>query len=156
MKNPIQQLVTAIAAAALLACTGVIPASAQRDAGASNSSKSGYVGDIMEATTRNTDYRHVLFTGKHVQLVVMTLQAGQEIGQETHPDVDQFIRIESGTARVNLGDEQHQLDPGFAVVIPAGVPHNVINTGTEPLHLYTLYSPPEHPPGTVQAMKPAH
>lgn len=84
----------------------------------------------------------------------MTLQPGEEIGQETHDEHDQFIRVESGTGTVKLNGEEHRLSDGVAVVIPAGVQHNVINTANEePLRLYTLYSPPEHPEGTVHATK---
>jgi mannose-6-phosphate isomerase-like protein (cupin superfamily) len=114
----------------------------------------GYVTNIEKDTLANDDYRRVLFTGRHMQLVLMTLQPGEEIGRETHEGHDQFIRIESGTGSVVLGGEQHRLGDGSAVVIPAGVEHNVINTSAaEPLRLYTLYSPPEHPDGTVHRTK---
>lgn len=115
----------------------------------------GYSTNIERATEENEDFRHVLYTGEHTQLVLMTLQPGEDIGRETHPDVDQFIRIESGTATAVLDGEETRLDDGDVLVIPAGAEHNVTNTSDDtPLRLYTLYSPPEHPDGTVQATKP--
>ena len=115
----------------------------------------GYSTNIERATEENEDFRHVLYTGEHTQLVLMTLQPGEDIGRETHPDVDQFIRIESGTATAVLDGEEIGLDDGDVLVIPAGAEHNVTNTADDtPLRLYTLYSPPEHPDGTVQATKP--
>ena len=114
----------------------------------------GYVTDIEKDTLANEDYRRVVFTGPQMQLVLMTLQPGEEIGRETHDDHDQFIRVEAGTGSVQLGRDTHTLADGSAIVIPAGVEHNVINTSaTEPLRLYTLYSPPEHADGTVHATK---
>jgi mannose-6-phosphate isomerase-like protein (cupin superfamily) len=114
----------------------------------------GFVGNIEEQTLRNRDYRHVLFTGKMVQLVVMSLEPGVEIGSEVHEDHDQFIRVESGSGVAILNGERHELADGVAVVVPAGVEHNVINTSLEGrLQLYTLYAPPEHPDGTVQKTK---
>lgn len=110
----------------------------------------GYVTNIEQDTLDNEDYRRVLFTGKNTQLVLMTLRPGEEIGRETHEEHDQFIRVEAGTGLAQLNREEHQLSDGSAVVIPAGVEHNVINTSSsESLRLYTLYSPPEHPEGTV-------
>lgn len=114
----------------------------------------GYVTNIEQDTLDNEDYRRVLFTGKNTQLVLMTLKPGEEIGRETHEEHDQFIRIEAGTGLAQLNREEHQLGDGSAVVIPAGVEHNIINTsGSESLRLYTLYSPPEHPDGTVHHEK---
>jgi mannose-6-phosphate isomerase-like protein (cupin superfamily) len=114
----------------------------------------GYVTNIEKDTLANDDYRRVLFTGRHMQLVLMTLQPGEEIGRETHEEHDQFIRIESGTGSVLLGSDRHRVGDGSAVVIPAGVEHNVINTSAdEPLRLYTLYTPPEHADGTVHRTK---
>lgn len=119
----------------------------------------GWVGDIEEVTLANDAFRRALFTGEHMQLTVMRLAPGEEIGREVHPHLDQFIRVESGTARVELGagqgavDEEHQLQADWAVIIPAGVWHNVVNAGSEALALYSLYTPPEHPPGTVHATK---
>ena len=114
----------------------------------------GYVTNIEKDTLENEDYRRVLFTGRNTQLVLMTLRPGEEIGRETHEEHDQFIRVESGTGSVVLNGEKHRLEDGVAVVIPAGVEHNVINTSSsEPMRLYTLYSPPEHPDGTVHRTK---
>ena len=114
----------------------------------------GYITDIERDTLENTDYRRVLFTGRNTQLVLMTLQPGEEIGLETHEEHDQFIRVESGSGSVVMDGMRHALGDGVAVVIPAGVEHNVINTAAnEPLRLYTLYSPPEHPDGTVHHSK---
>ena len=114
----------------------------------------GYVTDIERDTLANDDYRRVLFTGANTQLVLMTLQPGDEIGLETHEEHDQFIRVEAGTGTVILNGEEHALADGIAVIIPAGVEHNVVNTSrSEPLRLYTLYSPPEHPEGTVHHRK---
>jgi mannose-6-phosphate isomerase-like protein (cupin superfamily) len=114
----------------------------------------GYITNIEADTLANTDYRRVLFTGKNLQLVLMTLRPGEEIGLEVHADHDQFIRIEAGNGAALLNGERHSLTDGTALVIPAGTEHNVINTSSaEPLRLYTLYSPPEHADGTVHAKK---
>ena len=114
----------------------------------------GYVTNIERDTLANEDYRRVLFTGRHTQLVLMTLRGGEEIGTETHAEHDQFIRVEAGTGYVELDGKRHTLGDGSAVVIPAGARHNVVNTSPkEALRLYTLYSPPEHPDGTVQHTK---
>jgi len=119
----------------------------------------GWVGDIERATLENTTFRTVLFTGEHAQLTVMSLAPGEDIGREVHPHTDQFIRIEAGRARVEFGnsevhvDETHDLEDDWALVIPAGVWHNVVNAGDGDLKLYSLYSPPEHPPHTVHRTK---
>ena len=119
----------------------------------------GWSANIEEATVENDTFRTVLFTGKHTQLTVMHLQAGEEIGLEAHDGIDQFIRVEEGSARVTMGrskdsvDETHDLQDDWAVIIPSGVWHNVVNTGAGPLKLYSLYSPPEHPDGTVHQTK---
>jgi mannose-6-phosphate isomerase-like protein (cupin superfamily) len=115
----------------------------------------GFVGNIEKATEKNHYFRQVLFTGKHTQLVVMCLQRSEEIGNEVHKKVDQFFRIEKGEAKfVFNGKEEHIVGEGGAVVIPAGTYHNVINTSkTRQLKLYTLYSPPNHPDGTVHKTK---
>lgn len=115
---------------------------------------SGYSVDIEAKTLENDSFRQVLYTAPHSQLVVMTLQVGEEIGQETHPDTDQFLRVESGQGEAILDGERHALGDGSAVVIPAGTEHNVVNTSdAEPLRLYTVYSPPEHPDGTIHRTK---
>ena len=115
----------------------------------------GYVGPIEKTTVKNKYFRQVLFTGKHSQLVVMCLQPREEIGNEVHTDVDQFFRIEEGTAKfVFNGTEEHRVRAGDAVVVPAGTFHNVINaSASKPLKLYTLYTPPQHPDGTVHKTK---
>jgi mannose-6-phosphate isomerase-like protein (cupin superfamily) len=115
----------------------------------------GYVGAIERATLENGFFRQVLFTGTYAQLVVMALQPGEEIGNEVHGDVDQFFRIEAGQAKFVFGDtEEHVVGDGDAVVVPAGTYHNVINASSgEPLKLYTIYSPPNHPEGTVHKTK---
>ena len=113
----------------------------------------GYVTDIERDTIENEDFRRVLFTGPNTQLVLMTLRPGEDIGLETHDGHDQFIRVEAGTGVVMLDGEERALADGSAVVIPAGVEHNIVNTSDEPLRLYTLYSPPEHSDGTVHRTK---
>lgn len=115
----------------------------------------GYVGPIEKATLSNGFFRRVLFTGKYSQLVVMCLQPNEEIGNEVHPNVDQFFRIEEGNAKFVFNDkEEHLVGDGDAVVVPAGTYHNVINTSsTKPLRLYTIYTPPNHPDGTVHKTK---
>ncbi|MFW6074754.1 MAG: cupin domain-containing protein [Chloroflexota bacterium] len=114
----------------------------------------GHVVNIEQRTVENDYFREVLFTAPHSQLVVMTLQPGEEIGLETHGDGDQFIRVESGSGEAILDGEKSSLGDGSAVVIPAGVEHNILNTSSdEPLRLYTVYSPPEHPDGTVNKNK---
>jgi mannose-6-phosphate isomerase-like protein (cupin superfamily) len=115
----------------------------------------GYIGSIEAETLKNSDYRRVLFTGEHAQLVVMCLGPGEEIGNEMHADVDQFFRIEHGEARFVLNEkEEHLVRDGDAVVIPAGTYHTVRNSSKAiPLRLYTIYSPPNHPAGTLQKTK---
>ncbi len=115
----------------------------------------GYVGPIEKETLDNEYFRKVLFTGAHAQLVVMCLQPGEEIGNEVHSAVDQFFRIEQGEAKfVFNGSEEHLVHDAEAVVVPAGTYHNVINTSaTVALKLYTVYSPPNHPDGTVHKTK---
>lgn len=114
----------------------------------------GYVTDIEYKTLQNENFREVLFTGPHSQLVLMALKPGEEIGVETHGDVDQFIRIEAGEGKAVLNGEEHDLADGTALVIPAGVEHNVINTShTESLKLYSIYTPPEHPDKTIHRTK---
>lgn len=110
----------------------------------------GYVDNIEDQTLDNDNFRKVLFTGKHLQLVVMSLKPGEDIGEEVHPDVDQFFRIDAGEGKVVIDGVESKISDGFAVVVPAGAKHNVINTSeTEVLKLYTIYAPPNHPDGTV-------
>ena len=114
----------------------------------------GYVTNIEHETISNENFRRVLFTGPNIQLVLMTLRPGEEIGLEVHRDHDQFIRVEEGNGVVVLDGKKHELSDGSAVVIPAAVEHNVVNTSPDaPLRLYTLYSPPEHAQGTVHRTK---
>jgi mannose-6-phosphate isomerase-like protein (cupin superfamily) len=115
----------------------------------------GYVGPIEKATLDNGFFRRVLFTGKFSQLVVMCLKGGEEIGNEVHPNVDQFFRIEKGNAKFIFNDkEEHLVGNGDAVVVPAGTYHNVVNaSSSKPLKLYTVYTPPNHPDGTVHKTK---
>lgn len=114
----------------------------------------GYADNIEEKTLANEYFREVLYTGKHAQLVVMCLRPGEEIGMEVHETVDQFFRFEQGEAKVIIRGEEHSVKDGFAVIVPAGAEHNVINTSqTETLKLYTIYSPPNHPEGTIHKTK---
>ena len=119
----------------------------------------GWVGDIQEATLENSTFRTALFTGAHLQLTVMRLAPGEEIGLEVHPDRDQFIRVEAGEARITFGPseseitETHHVKDDWATIIPAGTWHNVANAGDGDLRLYSLYGPPEHPDGTVHQTK---
>lgn len=116
----------------------------------------GYKGPIEEQTLENQNFRTVIYTGKHMQLVLMTLQAGEEIGNEVHEHVDQFFRIEEGEARFVLGNDEDEYlaHDGDAVIVPAGTWHNVINTSeTHQLKLYTIYAPPNHPDGTIHKTK---
>ena len=114
-----------------------------------------YVGSIERATLNNPFFRQVLFTGKHSQLVVMCLQPGEDIGDEVHAGTDQFFRIEEGEAKFVFDEKEENLvRNGDAVVVQAGTYHNVINTSpTNALRLYTIYSPPNHPPGTIHHTK---
>ena len=114
----------------------------------------GYSINIEDKTLDNENFREVLYTAPHSQLVVMTLKPGEEIGLETHDDRDQFIRVEEGEGVAILGGQEYELEDGTAIVIPAGTEHNVINTSDdEKLRLYTVYSPAEHPDGTVHRTK---
>ncbi|XKT75142.1 MAG: cupin domain-containing protein [Patescibacteria group bacterium UBA2103] len=112
----------------------------------------GYVANIEKETLENEDYRRVLYTTKHSQLVLMAIQAGDEIGEETH-HLDQFIRLEQGSGKVIIDGVEHEVEDDFAFIIPAGACHNVINTGKEVMKLYSLYMPPEHKHGTVHKTK---
>ena len=113
----------------------------------------GYHDDIERQTTGNSDFRRVLYTGHHLQLVLMTLQPGEEIGSEVHEDRDQFFRFEEGRGKVDIDDNSYDVEDGSGVIVPAGARHNVRNMGDEPLKLYTLYGPPEHKDGVVQSTK---
>jgi mannose-6-phosphate isomerase-like protein (cupin superfamily) len=113
----------------------------------------GFVENIEQLTLDNTDFRRVLYTGKHLQLVLMTLQPGDDIGEEVHAGHDQFFRIESGKGEVLIDGSRHPIEDDDAVIVPAGARHNVINTGDAPLKLYTLYAPPEHKDGVIHPTK---
>lgn len=109
----------------------------------------GFIGDIEKLTKENNFFRRVLFTGAHAQLVVMCLKPGEQIGREVHPLVDQFFRIEQGSGEVTINDVRTAVAEHFAIIVPAGSTHNIVNNGAIDLKLYTLYSPPNHPDGTV-------
>jgi mannose-6-phosphate isomerase-like protein (cupin superfamily) len=119
----------------------------------------GWVGDIEQETLENGTFRTVVFTGQQTQLTVMSLEPGESIGREVHEGIDQFLRVERGSGRVELGrsedtvDETHEVTDDWAVIVPAGVWHDLVNTGDGELKLYSLYSPPEHPDGTVHETK---
>ena len=114
----------------------------------------GYTVNIERESIDNTAFRRVLYTAPNLQLVVMTLHPGEEIGMEVHDEGDQFIRVEAGDGEAILNGERHSLGDGTSVVIPAGVEHNIVNTSSDrTLHLYTIYAPPEHPDGTVHGTK---
>ncbi|MFX3627986.1 MAG: cupin domain-containing protein [Ectobacillus sp.] len=118
-----------------------------------------FVVDIEKATKQNRTFRTALWTGKNLQVTVMSINVGEDIGLEVHPTVDQFLRIEEGQGIVQIGDTkdnlyfQERVQDDYAIMIPAGKWHNVINTGNKPLKLYTIYAPPEHPFGTVHKTK---
>ena len=113
----------------------------------------GFVGNIEELTEASSDFRRVLYTGKQLQLVLMAIEPGGEIGEEVHPDRDQFFRIEEGAGEVWIDGHRTKVEGDFGILVPAGARHNIRNTGDEPLKLYTLYGPPEHRDGVVHATK---
>ncbi len=112
----------------------------------------GFLTDIEQATKENTDYRRVLYTAKHSQLVLMSLNPGEEIGEEVH-ELDQFIRFEEGAGQAILDGVVHEVKGGDAVVVPEGTRHNVVNTGSGVMKLYTVYAPPAHKDGTLERTK---
>ena len=120
-----------------------------------------YAVNIEKASMQNQNYRTALWTGNHLQLTLMSIPVGGDIGLEVHHDTDQFIRIESGNGLALTGTDRNrlcsrwQICGGYAVFIPAGTWHNIINTGKCPLKIYTVYAPPHHPHGTVQEVKPS-
>ena len=113
----------------------------------------GFVDDIEELTERNGDFRRVLYTAKRMQLVLMALQPGEEIGEEVHEDRDQFFRVEKGRGEIWIDGKVTKIKSDMAMIAPAGARHNVKNTGDKPLKLYTIYAPPEHADGIVRATK---
>lgn len=114
----------------------------------------GFVGNIEKLTEENSYFRKVLYTAKHSQLVVMTIVPNGEIGEEVHPDNDQFLRIEKGIGKAIIDGNEQSFSGGFAIIVPAGSKHNIINTSeTDELKLYTIYSPPHHKAGTIHKTK---
>lgn len=113
----------------------------------------GYYANIEEATETNNNYRQVLYTGKYLQLVLMSLRPSEEIGMEVHDKNDQFLRFEEGQGKVIIDDNEYEVKDGDAIIVPAGAKHNVINTGSEPLKLYTIYAPSHHRLDVVRATK---
>lgn len=117
--------------------------------------------NIDKATKQNTNFRTALWTGEHFQVTLMSINVGDDIGLEIHPDTDQFIRIEDGQGIVKMGKSKDNLEfqanarDDFAIMVPAGTWHNVINTGNKPLKVYVIYAPPHHPRGTVNVNKPS-
>ncbi|MGA9837596.1 MAG: cupin domain-containing protein [Gemmatimonadaceae bacterium] len=112
-----------------------------------------YIVDIEDRTEGNRDFRHVLYTGPHLQLVLMSLQPGEELGAEIHPHTDQFFRVEEGKGMALIDGRETPIKSDSAIVVPAGARHNIRNTGAKPLQFYTLYAPPQHPDGTVHHTK---
>lgn len=113
----------------------------------------GFIDNIEDEAEKNRDFRRVLYTGPHIQLVLMALQPGEDIGEEVHEDRDQFFRVEKGKGEVWIDGTKTKIESDMAIVVPAGARHNVKNTGEKPLKMYTLYAPPEHAEGTVHATK---
>ncbi|MCF3108533.1 cupin domain-containing protein [Niabella sp. CC-SYL272] len=113
----------------------------------------GFHAHIENDTLANDAFRKVLYTAKQLQLVLMTLQPGEEIGAEVHPENDQFFRFESGTGTCVIDDQEYAVSDGFAIIVPLGARHNVINTGNKPLKMYTIYAPPHHKDGIVRNTK---
>lgn len=111
----------------------------------------GFYGNIEQLTEENNNFRQVLYTAKHCQLVLMTLPVGGEIGAEVHDENDQFFRFEAGVGKVVIDDNEYAVKDGDAIIVPAGAEHNVINIGDEPLRLYTIYSPAHHKDGIIRA-----
>lgn len=113
----------------------------------------GFVGDIEKLTEGNTDFRRVLYTGNNLQLVLMSIEPGEEIGAEVHEDRDQFFRVEKGAGEIRIDDNVTRVEADDAFIVPAGARHNLVNTGDEPLRVYTIYGPPEHRDGVVHKTK---
>lgn len=113
----------------------------------------GFADDIEELTEKNSDFRRVLYTARKMQLVLMALKPGEEIGEEVHKDRDQFFRVETGKGEIWIDGARTKIESDMAMIVPAGARHNVKNTGDKPLKVYTIYAPPEHVDGTVHATK---
>jgi len=137
----------------LLAVAAVLGLTTLITSPASASPKKGFVANIKALTENNNDFRRVLYTGKKLQLVLMAIAPGEDIGAEVHDDVDQFFRVEQGKGEVQIDGVTSPIGSGEAFIVPAGTRHNVLNRGNEPLRLYTIYAPPEHRDGTVRATK---
>jgi mannose-6-phosphate isomerase-like protein (cupin superfamily) len=120
---------------------------------AKGNSKKGFRDNIEELTLNNSDFRRVLYTGENIQLVLMSLKPGEEIGAEVHEDKDQFFRFESGQGEVLINDKSNPVEDGIGVIVPAGAKHNVRNTGDDALTFYTIYGPPDHKDKTVHKTK---
>lgn len=115
----------------------------------------GFVDDIEDLTEENSNFRSVLYTAKKMQLVVMALKPGEDIGEEVHKDIDQFFRLEEGTGEISIDGTVSKIKSGTAMIVPAGARHNIKNTGDKPMKLYSVYAPPNHADGTVHATKAA-
>lgn len=113
----------------------------------------GYIDDIAKRTEENAEFRRVLYTAKEMQLVLMALRPGEEIGEEVHSDRDQFFRIENGKGEIWIDGTMTKIESDTVMIVPAGARHNLKNTGDKPLQLYTIYAPPEHVDGTVHVTK---
>lgn len=112
-----------------------------------------YVKNIEKETLENDFFRKEIFTGEHLQITVMSINPGEDIGVETHPTTDQFLRIEQGSGKAIIGGQEYEVSDDFAITIPAGMEHNVINTGDVAMKLYSIYTPVEHPVGTIHETK---
>jgi mannose-6-phosphate isomerase-like protein (cupin superfamily) len=139
-------------AVALAGCLGLAFAQTQTPP-SSGTKKKGFIANISDLTEKNSDFRRVLYTGKTMQLVLMSLKPGEDIGEEVHDDVDQFFRIEEGTGEVVINGQGTSVKSDDAILVPAGAWHNVRNTGAAPLRFYTIYGPPEHKDKTIHATK---
>jgi mannose-6-phosphate isomerase-like protein (cupin superfamily) len=113
----------------------------------------GFKGNIEQLTLENDNFRKVIYTAQHVQLVLMSLEVGEDIGSETHLDNDQFFRFESGEGKCIIDNTEYHVAEGDAIVVPAGAEHNVVNTGTTAFKMYTIYGPPNHQEGTIRKTK---
>ena len=112
-----------------------------------------YVANIEEETLKNGFFRKEVFTGEHLQITVMSINPGEDIGLETHPHTDQFLRVEQGSGKAIIGGQEYEVSDAFGITIPAGMEHNVINTGTVAMKMYSIYTPPNHPVGTIHETK---
>lgn len=112
-----------------------------------------FVSNIESETLENENFRKEIFTGEHLQITVMSINPGEDIGLETHPHTDQFLRVEQGSGKAIIGGQEYEIADAFGITIPAGMEHNVINTGTVALKMYSIYTPPNHPKGTVHATR---